>query len=467
MNFINRKPLPRRVFLKGAGGVVLALPFLEASISKAQNVPVPKRFVVWFTPCGAGTGSYPRSLDLSGTPYEPLQPYADQLIVTRGIAMKSIAGQSTPPHPTGFGHMLTGDRCTISGDDILGAQNESIDQFIARRMGPTRVASSLHGVVNERNMSWARAPSGAVSSLRAEQNPGVAFERLFRDVAAGSDAESSDTTDDRPRLRRQAIVDAVRGSYQALACKLGGEDRKRLDAHLDYVRDMERNLVGGGAAVTRECTVPGAPRSFDVRSIPSGRDIGRAHMDVLVRALECDITRVGTLQWYSHTAVHGSPYGWATGLKSHHVSSHEGGTAGHDRAYAGELARFLGLLQEARAEDGSPLLHHTVVLCISELGISGTVHHLADLPVIIAGSAGGKLKTGQYIDLLGSNRNGFTRAADWKAQQSPGEYFRPFDVSHNDLFVELANAVAPEGAEPVKTFGRADVCTGGVPQLRA
>lgn len=466
MNFHNRKPLPRRLFLKGAGGVVLALPFLEASVSKAQRASVPKRFVVWFTPCGTGVRSYPTRMDFSGTPYEALQPYADQLIVTRGFAMKSIAGQSTPPHPTGFGHMLTGNRCNVRGDDILSAGNESIDQFIASRMGPTRVASSLHGVVNERNMSWARAPSGAVSSLRAEQDPGAAFNRLFGGVSSTPE-EPTDPGQERQQLRRASIVDAVRDSYQTLACKVGGEDKKRLEAHLDYVRDMEQFIEGGSGVVAAQCTVPDAPGKLDVRSIPSGRSIGRAHMQVLVRALECDITRVGTLQWYSHTAVHGAPYGWTAGLKSHHVASHEGGTAGHDRAYAEELAHFLGLLRAARAEDGGSLLDHTAVLCISELGISGTLHHLADLPIIIAGSAGGKLKTGQYIDLLAQHRNGFTRAADWKAQQAPHEYFRPFDVSHNDLFIELANAVAPEGAEPVKTFGRADVCTGGVPQIRA
>lgn len=467
MKTTQRKPLPRRMFLKGAGGVVLALPFLEASVSKAQSITVPKRFVVWFTPCGAGSSSYPTRLDFAGTPYEPLQPFAEHLIVTRGFAMKSIAGQSTPPHPTGFGHMLTGNRCNVRGDDILSAENESIDQFIASRMGPTRVASSLHGIVNERNMSWAKAPSGAVSSLRAEQDPGVAFTRLFGGISTEPEPGDGGAAENRAQLRRASIVDAVRDSYKALTCRLGGEDRKRLEAHLDYVRGMERFIEDGGGAVGAHCVVPDAPGKFDVRSVPSGQQIGRAHMDVLVRALECDITRVGTIQWYSHTAVHGSPYGWATGLKSHHVASHEGGTAGHDRAYAVELARFLGLLKDARAEDGSSLLDHTVVLCISELGISGTVHHLADLPIILAGSAGGKLKTGQYIDLLGSNRNGFTRAADWKAQQAPDQYFRPFDVSHNDLFIELANAVAPEDAPPVKTFGRADVCTGGVPQIRA
>jgi hypothetical protein len=487
MKLLNRKPLPRRLFLKGIGGATLALPFLEASVSKAATVTVPKRFVVWYTPCGSGASSYPTSMNFSGTPYAALQPFADNLLITRGIAMKSISGQSTPPHPTGFGHMLTGNKVSLSGDDILSAQNASIDMFIASRMDPTQVSASQHGVVNMRNMSWYQAPSGAVSSARAEQDPNAAFKRLFANVSTGnvsdtsetSDAEATPGADDKKNLRRISILDAVRNSYKDLTCRVGGEDRKRLEAHFDYVRDMESRIPGavvpggiaGGAAgggiapIADSCTVPGSPGNFNVGSIAAGRDIARAHMSVLSSALACDITRVGTLQWYSHTAVYGSSYGWADG--SHHASSHEGKTAKYDQLYAEELARFLGLLKDGMAEDGSSLLDHTAVLCISELGISGQVHHLADLPIMIAGSAGGYLKTGQYIDLLGSNRSGFTRAPDWKAQSAPSEYFRPFDVSHNDLFVELANAVAPPGAEPVKTFGRADMCTGGVPRLRA
>ncbi len=468
MNPITRKPLPRRLFLKGAAGASLALPFLEASRSKAAEVKVPKRFVVWYTPCGVGAASYPKSLDFSGTPYAALQPFASQLIVTRGIALKSISGQSTPPHPTGFGHMLTGDNVSTSGDDILSAKNGSIDQFIASRMGATAVSSSLHGVVNERNMSWYKAPSGAVSSVRAEQSPTAAFKRLFDGVQTSAPTESEPTVD-KQGLRRSSILDAVRGSYQSLNCRLGGEDRKRLEAHLDFVRGMEKQVgmgAGGGMAVAASCTVPGAPDSFDARSITAGRNLGRAHGDVLAAALACDITRVGTLQWYSHTAVYGSPYGFG-GLGSHHQSSHNSGTAPYDQMYAEELARFLGALRDAQAEDGSSLLDHTAVLCISELAISGKVHHLADCGIMVAGGAGGYLKTGQYLDLIAEHRSGFTRAPDWKAQQAPGEYFRSFDVPHNNLFVELANAVAPEGADPVKSFGRADVCTGGIPQMRA
>jgi hypothetical protein len=466
MNPITRKPLPRRLFLKGAAGVSLALPFLEASISKADGVTVPKRFVVWYTPCGVGAGSYPKSLDFGGTPYEALQPFASQLIVTRGIAFKSISGQSTAPHPTGFGHMLTGDMVTTASDDLLSAKNGSIDQFIAGRMGPTRVASSLHGVVNERNMSWYKAPSGAVSSVRAEQDPQLAFKRLFDGVQPASDPQEEPTVN-KGALRRSSILDAVRDSYKSLTCRVGGEDRKRLEAHLDFVRSMEQQTaVGGMAAMAAGCSVPDAPDHFDPRSISAGRNLGRAHGDVLTAALACDITRVGTLQWYSHTAVYGSPYGF-DGLGSHHQSSHNSGTAPYDTMYAEELARFLGALRDAQAEDGSSLLDHTAVLCISELGISGQTHHLADLGIMIAGGAGGYLKTGQYLDLIAEHRSGFTRAADWKAQQAPNEYFRSFDVSHNDLFVELANAVAPEGADPVKTFGRADMCTGGVPKIRA
>lgn len=473
MNFLNRKPLPRRLFLKGLGGATLALPFLDASITKADTITVPKRFVVWYTPCGTGASSYPKSMDLAGTAYEALQPFAGDLIVTRGVAMKSVSGQSTPPHPTGFGNMLTGDHVKLSGDDILSANNASIDMFIAERMGPTMIKASQHGICNMRNMSWNKASSGAVSSVRAEQDPSAAFKRLFANLPSApqdGEGDSGEPAQDKAKLRRSSILDAVRGSYKDLTCRVGGEDRKRLEAHLDYVRDMETLANGGmmgGVVVAASCTAPDAPGSMSPTSVAQGKNLGRAHAQVLASALACDITRVGTMQWYSHTAIYGGSYGWGEGSGSHHASSHLGQTGPFDRMYASELANFLGLLKDARAEDGSSLLDHTVVLCISELGISGKDHQLADLPIILAGSAGGYLKTGQYIDLLGSNRSGFTRAADWKAQSAPNEYFRSFDVSHNDLFVELANAVAPEGADPVKTFGRADMCKGGVPQLRA
>ncbi len=467
MKLHSRKPLPRRLFLKGAGGVTLALPFLEASVSKAQGVQVPKRFVVWFTPCGVGAGSYPRSLDFAGTPYAALQPFASDLIVTRGISMVSISGQSTAPHPTQFGHMLTGDRVSTRDDDILSAANGSIDMFIADRMGSTPVKASLHGVVNMRNMSWYKPPSGAVTSVRAEQSPTAAFQRLFANVNPGAPV-GGDPAADKQALRRASVLDAVRGAYQSLVCQVGGEDRMRLEAHMDYVRDMEQRIGGeaGEEEAVANCSVPGAPPALATTTIAAGRDLGRAHMEVLVSALACDITRVATLQWYSHTAVYSAPYNWG-GAGSHHSASHASATALYDRLYAEELARFLGLLKAARAEDGSSLLNHTVVLCISELGISGVAHHAADIPIILAGSAGGYLRTGRYIDFIAAQRSSFKRAADWKAQQAPREYFRPFDVPHNNLFVELANAVAPPGAAPVTTFGRADVCTGGLPQLRA
>jgi hypothetical protein len=124
-------------------------------------------------------------------------------------------------------------------------------------------------------------------------------------------------------------------------------------------------------------------------------------------------------------------------------------------------------LKNARAEDGNSLLDHTVVVCVSELAISGTAHHLADLGIMLAGSAGGYFKTGQYVDFIAKYRSGFNRAPDWKAQSAPSEYFRPFDVAHNDLFVELINAVSPPSAAPVTSFGLADVCRGGLPELRA
>ena len=53
LRFGPMKRLSRRHFLRGAGGAVIALPFLNAMAPSASAAPGPKRFIVFFT--GLGT----------------------------------------------------------------------------------------------------------------------------------------------------------------------------------------------------------------------------------------------------------------------------------------------------------------------------------------------------------------------------------------------------------------------------
>ena len=455
-----RKPsLSRRALLKGAGSVAVALPFLDAMSAGAQSTPVPKRFVVWFTPNGFHESTYPTSMDFTGSAFEALQPFANDLIVTRGMSMLSSTYQASADHPTGFGHILTGDMCDITNDDVK-ARNISIDQYLAKRLGKTRIASSLHGVQSLRTMSWDGA-AGNVSGAAPQKDPKVSFTRLFGDVSA----EPSPSPVANPNQRRKSILDSVRKSYETLRCNLGGEDRQRLESHMSLIRDVETRL-DVTPIVPGVCNLPVQPDKLAFDRAENGLKVGDMHMRLLVKALECDITRVGTMQWYSHTGLYGERYVWDE-LPSHHESSHNNTHGANDAVFAQQLATFLGMLKEARAEDGSSLLNHTVVLCVSELGINTQFHHLSDIGITVAGHGGGYLKTGQYIDFLAEHRGKFRRAEEWKRSQEPGSYFTDFDVAHNKMLVEIINAVSPADLEPVNDFGMAELGRGGLPQLRA
>ncbi len=441
----------RRAFLRSAAGAALALPFLRSATAEGSDPVVPKRLIVWFTPCGFQLDGFPTSLALEGTSLAALAPHASDLIVTRGLSMVSAGAQNAADHPSGWGHMLTGNVCDIAADDVLSASNASIDQVVASRIGLTRRASSLHGISSIRTMSF----DADGNPVHPENDPRVAFDRLFGGVAAPDAPASAGPSSE--ALRRRTILGAVRGSYERFRCQLGAEDRVRLDAHLDQVRDIERRL-DVMPPTTAACTIPTMGPTSDERAV------GRLHAEILVRAMACDITRVGTLQWYAHTALYGSSYDWG-GLSSHHQASHDGANRAYDEAFAEELAHLLSLLRDTEAEDGQPLLHHTAVLCISELALNTHLHHLADMGVIIAGQAGGALSTGRYIDFLADRRGTFTRAPDWKRQHEPENYFEDFDVPHNRLLTELVNAVSDPSLEPLTGFG-APGFDGDLPQLR-
>src|SRR5688572_25261370 len=96
------KRLSRRYFLRGAGGVAVALPFLSAMIGTARAVEFPKRFVVFFTGLGTVKPSWvPTGTEKSFTLSEilsPLEPFKKQLLVLEGLDMESAHHGPGDPH---------------------------------------------------------------------------------------------------------------------------------------------------------------------------------------------------------------------------------------------------------------------------------------------------------------------------------------------------------------------------------
>jgi hypothetical protein len=460
--------LLRRNFLRNVAGGLFALPLLESlgcspqSQREAEHLGrgsladsgFPKRLVVVYTP--NGNFEYPKSLDLAGTQYEALLPFKNKLIFMTGLGLLSESNPPGEPHQQGMA-FLTGRRLNtgnfVGGDGSLAgwAGGISMDEEIANVICVNNPRKSLHMGVQSTNYGGTEVRTilsykGSDQPNDNEINPWTMFNDVFSMLGADPFGVA------KLKGRRKSVLDLVDKQYASLAPKLGADDRKKLEQHLDAVRDMEKRLDKPSAQLGGSCQLPdmgGDP--IDVKDPNNFPIVGKHFMDMVAMALACDITRVITLQWSAST--NNRPYPWlmyddGSGAKpitdDEHVLGHQPdsdktswGKLNVIRHWYGEqFAYLLGKL-DAIPEGTGTMLDNTAVLFASEISRGNTHSHL-NMPFVLAGSAGGYFKTGQYLT---------------------------FDAprSHNDLLIALANAMGHE----ISTFGEPDYVKGPLPGLTA
>lgn len=442
-----RRRLSRRALLRGAGGVALALPFLDAMSRSASADVFPKRFVVFFTGLGTVKDAWvPTGTETDfvlGEVLAPLAPFQDKLLVLEGLDMESAHHGPGDPHQLGIGHALTGTELQ-EGDLFPYACNPnakvgwgggiSLDQFLATQLGATTRFGSLEFGVQVMNASVSSRISylGPGQPVPPEDNPRTAFERIFTDLA--SDPESLA----RRRAHRRQVLDLVMDDFRELNGKLGAADRQKLDNHLTAVEEIEKRLDAPGV-VGGSCTIPVIGEPPEPLANDNYPEIGRLQMDLLAQALACDLTRVASLQW-SSTLV-GKVFTWLGQNETHHQLSHSSASDQSRRQqlidigkwHSEQLAYLMGKLA-AVPEGTGTLLDNTVILWCTDIAV-GQTHARRDMPYVLAGGAGGALQTGRYLRYQGN--------------------------SHNDLLVAIANAMDVG----ITTFGNPAYCTGKLPGL--
>lgn len=444
-----RAPFSRRAFLGGAVAAgTLGLPLLRSltSTTRAQDATFPKRLVVFFSANGTVHESWAPEGSETGFTLsrilEPLEAFRSKLLILDGVDMESSNHGPGDGHQRGMGHMLTGTEL-LEGTDFEGGNGElvgwgggiSVDQHVADAIGGDTRFRSLELGVNPGGANvWTRMSyRDANQPVPPEGDPRAAFDRVFADLST-TDRDAAE----RRRAQRRSVLDFVRGDLSRLSARLPREDVPKLDAHLTSIRELETRLdapLGVGAA----CTLPMRPGALDVRSNDAYPEVGRAQMDLLVMALACDLTRVGSLQWSK--SVSNTTFSWLGISEGHHDLSHEGDSNGGalekitqiNRWYAEQLAYLLGKMQDIPEGDGT-LLDHTLVLWCNELG-RGNSHTRRGIPWVLAGGAGGYFRTGRYLT--------YDR---WP---------------HNDLLVSVCNAMGVE----TDTFGNPAYCRGPLPGL--
>jgi hypothetical protein len=407
----------RRRFLRGLG-VAMALPALESvgalrafGAAKAA-VANPLRMAFLYVPNGVildqwrpqGVGG---EYKLNAT-MEPLAPFRQDFSIVTGLAHQHgfANGDGAGDHARANATIFTGARPkkTAGADIRLGV---SVDQFAAQRLGDaTRFASlelSCDGVrksgtcdsgyscAYQYNLSW----QSETQPVAPESNPRLVFERLF---GSGDVAERRESYRTR-QAEQRSILDFIADDAKSLTGQLGATDRHKLDEYLNGVREIERRL--SRLEQFGDLPDPGVPSP---KAEPkSYREHIRLMADMLVLAFQTDSTRIGTFL-LAHDGSNRT-FEEAGVRDGHHSLSHHQNDktkieklAKIDHFYCEQLAYFLGRLRDTKDATGRSLLDDSMIVYASGLS-DGNRHKHDDLPVIVAGRAGGAFRPGRHIQV--------------------------------------------------------------------
>jgi hypothetical protein len=404
---ITKKHLPRRTFLRGAFGAMLAMPFLDAMIPalSAQAAKRPFRFGAIYIP----NGIYPQLWhpDTTGSAFEfkqimqPLEPYRSHLVTISGMKAPDGNPDMGGVHMGASAAWLNGTGPVTEMAKFVTKSKKSIDQFIADQvaedtplrslevgtedMGTSAGACDGYPCVFFNAISW----RDDTSPLPVAVNPRVTFERIF--------GETGSTQRRLANMRRkQSLLDSVAEEARKMKRSLGAADNKIVEEYLTNIRDVEQQLerMEARAGATPEGAVAplGIPDNID--------DHLTVTYDLMLLAFQADISRVFTFM-VGHEGS-GRSYAHIGIPEPHHPVSHHGDTPDGIAKYAklttyhvAKLAEFVGKLKDTTDGDAT-LLDRSVLYFGSGMG-NGNAHDRNNPPVLLVGGANGKLKGNRAI----------------------------------------------------------------------
>jgi hypothetical protein len=441
-----RLSLSRRGFLRGLGACI-ALPAFESfspmrllasPVETAAGVAAtaaPVRMAFLYVPNGIiPSGWWPEGdggtdFKLSPT-LQPMENVKNEVQVISGLEdISANAGlDGGGDHARAGGTFLTGVRIKkTSGSDIYAGV--SFDQVVAQKIGhQTRFPSleltcdsvrkagdcdSGYSCAYEYNLAW-RSPTQPVMP---DPNPRQIFERLFGEGPASERMANLQ----RRQKEQRSILDFVLTDARAMDGKLGGRDRAKLEQYLTSVREIEQRIERA-ERMPAPSTTAEAPAGIPA----SHAEHVQLMLDMLLLAFQSDSTRVATLL----IAGEGSNRTFTDEIgitEGHHNLTHHQNKQDMidkvkkiDLWYAQQLGKFLEKMNQTQDVDGHSLLHNSMIVYGSG-NADGNRHTHTNLPILVAGSAGGRMTTGRYL----------------KAEPAP----------LTNLFLSMADKMGVEGIE--------------------
>ena len=396
----------RRRFL-GSAAAVIGLPYLasvvERDVVAAESCANIQRFIAFFVPNGIHMPDFTPSASGTGwkTPYilEPLDPIKSKIAVVTGIDYQKTAMPAEPPggHGSGTGAFLT--MMPVNGND-KNPKRISLDQKIAQAtVACKRPLPSLQLGLKVTGDGSDHCPSLAfIETISWEANTPKPFvddpQKNFNTIFEGVDTTASAADAEKRKAVRTSVLDHVLGEADSLKTQLSPSDLLKLDEYMTSVRELEtriQNLGGTGAG----CMKPAKPTLTG--SSPYEQRVPLT-LELAALAFECDVTRVISFMFGRGNSMQDFAFLFNKESTPHHHTSHHAGNAALQaklkeisRWEVDQMATLLKRLDKTQEAGGRTILDNSLAYFNSEIS-DGNVHLKYDMPVLLAGSAGGKLK---------------------------------------------------------------------------
>jgi len=450
MTTFGRKLLDRRMLLRGAGAggfALLGLPTLESMLNQsgtafADGAPLPVRFGIWFWGNGVQKNTWiPTSTgpDWSVPDDWQLAPLrrrnlGDRVTVVTGMQIPG-GDRAQKPHVWAQCPLLSGSTFFEASGVPARMVASTVEHLVAARLGPTppivaavnaRPSGNATGV--EPNLSWIGVPGqapGAASANPARKSrvPAELFQEIFGgNTMSGANPTGTPKPGEAGEHARAlaSVLDGVRAQIRALQPRVSANDRARLEAHFTAVRSVESQLQ---AEATRDAscgsagqlTVPATPNPNDA-SDTALRTRNDAFSRIVALALACGARTSFSLQFAGAGDQAALPVQVNFPGRGFHSLNHTafGNKDGNPDYARGQkdvqagvryqidrLADFLEVLHETPDVGGTSLLDSCAILATTEL-FDGNVHSYVEHPMVVAGRARGRLKTGLHLAAKGN-----------------------------------------------------------------
>jgi hypothetical protein len=407
-----KKQISRRQLIHGLGGLSLALPFMPSLIApgsaNAASMTIPKRFVALTTFDGYYQPVYYPSIDADkqfapdvfykpfsefGGPASELfdssfNPFLSKMNIYRGLDIAGSVGHSAANALCGAARELLGDDNPV---DPVG-NSRSIDIVLSKSKNFYQNVpqfSALRGQEPSYNFSTSfdKDLSGKTIRVPFDLRPEDTFQQVFGNRIADPNVAAQFAA------KKLKIGDLLLENYKSLMShrRISAQDKSTLDNFITQLQDLNTRINSSPLTCSTPSIRSLSTGYWDIMTATDRVNFFSNYIDTMVSAMACDLTRISILSLRLHGHDHGLSH------ENPNLRSNQLQYLANTKLITNVYTEFARKMDAYKEIDGSSMLDNSILFWGQEDAV-GAPHTCMSMPAVSIGGAGGKLKTGYYVD---------------------------------------------------------------------